>query len=67
MFQKESFLRVITRNFFKGHYETRMKEILLKEYELQEAKRGVFMRLKSLNEVFSVKERKLPVYDMCMF
>ena len=38
-----------------------MKEILLKEYEPQEAKRRV------LSEVFSVKERKLPVYDMCMF
>ena len=44
-----------------------MKEILLKEYESQEAKRRVFMSLRRLNEVFLVKERKLPVYDMCMY
>jgi len=44
-----------------------MKEILLKEYEPQEAKRRVFMSLKRLSEVFSAKERKLPMYDMCMF
>jgi len=44
-----------------------MKEIVLKEYEPQEAKRRVLMSLKRLNEVFSVKERKLPVYGMCMF
>jgi len=44
-----------------------MKEILLKEYGPQEAKRRVFMSLKRLNEVFSVKERNLPVCDTCMF
>jgi len=38
-----------------------MKEILLKEYEPQEAKSTV------LSEVFSVKQRKLPLYEMCMF
>jgi len=34
-----------------------MKEILLKEYEPQEAKRRVFMSLKRLNEVFSIKRK----------
>ena len=55
------------KNVFKGHYETKMKEIVLKEYEPQEAKRRVFMSLKRLNKVFSVKERKLSVHDMCIF
>jgi len=35
-----------------------MKEILLKEYEPQEAKRRVFIGLKRLNEVFLVKRNK---------
>ena len=43
------------KKVFKGDYETKMKEILLKEYEPQEAKRRVFMSLNRLNQVFSVK------------
>jgi len=44
-----------------------MKEISFREYEPQEAKRRVFMSLKRLNEVFSVKkERKFPVHDLCI-
>jgi len=44
-----------------------MKEILLKEYEPQDARGRLFVSLKRLNEVFSArKERKLHVYDMCM-
>jgi len=35
-----------------------MKEISFKNYEPQEAKRRVFMSLKRLNEVFSVKRKK---------
>jgi len=32
------------KKVFKGHYETKMKEILLKEYEPQETKRRVFYK-----------------------
>ena len=43
---------------YKGQYATDTKEIFFKEYEPQEAKKWVFMCLKKLNEVFSVKRKK---------
>ena len=43
---------------YKGQYATDMKEISFKEYEPQETKGRVFMSLKRLNEVFSVKRKK---------
>jgi len=47
-----------TRKAYKGQYATNTKEISFKEYEPQEAKRRVFISLKRLNEVFSVKIKK---------
>ena len=43
----------------KGQYVANTKVISFKEYEPQEAKRRVFMRLKWPNEVFSVKRKKV--------
>jgi len=43
---------------YKGQYETDTKEVSFKEYDPQDAKKRVFMCLKRLNEVFSVKRKK---------
>jgi len=70
VFQKESFYGPLrghvneTWKAYKGQYVTNMKEISFKEYEPQKAKRWVFM---SLLKCFQLKERKLPVDDMCIF
>ena len=54
-----SFFKCFRKKVFKGHYETKMKEILLKEYEPQEAKRrvlkwSVFSKRKKVSCVWHV-------------
>jgi len=64
IFQKESFYVPLRGQMnemwkvYKGQYTTDAKEIFFKEYEPQQAKRRVFMSLKRLNEMFSVKRKK---------
>ena len=43
---------------YKGPYATDTQEISFKEYAPEGAKKRVFMCLKRLNEMFSVKRKK---------
>jgi len=52
---------------YKGQYAIDTKVISLKEYEPQEAKKRVFMCLKRLNEVLSVKRKESYLYMTCAY
>ena len=52
------FLSILERKFLRVTMRPRWKKFF-QEYEPQEAKRRVFMSLKRLNEVFSVKRKKV--------